>query len=67
MTAAQTGQRVVVTGMGIICALGATAAECWSALRGGRSGIAPIQGTDVRELRFQNGAEVQGFRAEDAF
>ena len=58
---------MVVTGMGIICALGATAAECWSALRDGRSGIAPIQATDVRELRFQNGAEVQGFRAEEHF
>lgn len=61
------GQRVVVTGMGIICALGATPAECWGALRDGRSGIAPIQATDVRELRFQNGAEVQGFRAEEHF
>ncbi len=64
MTAAQ---RVVVTGMGIICALGATAAECWSALRAGRPGIRPIQSTDVRELRFQNGAEVQGFQAEAHF
>lgn len=67
MTAAQTGRRVVVTGAGIICALGDTAAECWSALRNGRSGIAPIQSTDVHELRFQNGAEVRGFRAEEHF
>lgn len=58
---------MVVTGAGIVCALGATPAECWNALCEGRSGIAPIQSTDVHELRFQNGAEVRSFRAEDHF
>ncbi len=62
-----TTRRVVVTGAGIICALGTGAEQCWSALRNGRSGIAPIQSTDVCELRFQNGAEVRGFRAEEHF
>ncbi len=57
----------MVTGAGIICALGTDAEQCWSALREGRSGIAPIQSTDVSELRFQNGAEVRGFRAEEHF
>ena len=33
----------------------------------GARGLRPIQATDVRELRFQNGAEVQGFRAEEHF
>ena len=65
--ATQPARRVVVTGMGILCALGANAEECWSALREGRTGIAPIQSTDVSELRFQNGAEVRGFRAEEHF
>jgi len=57
----------VVTGTGIVCALGLGAAECWGALREGQSGIRPIQSTDVSGLRFQNGAEVRGFRAEDYF
>ncbi len=65
--ATQPARRVVVTGVGIICALGADAEQCWSALREGRTGIAPIQSTDVCELRFQNGAEVRGFRAEEHF
>ncbi len=65
--ATQPLRRVVVTGAGIICALGIDAEQCWSALREGRSGIAPIQSTDVSELRFQNGAEVRGFRAEEHF
>ncbi len=65
--ATQPLRRVVVTGTGIICALGTDAEQCWSALREGRSGIAPIQSTDISGLRFQNGAEVRGFRAEEHF
>ena len=61
------GRRVVVTGTGVVCALGLNAVECWTALREGRSGIAPILATDVSELRFQSGAEVRGFRAENHF
>jgi nodulation protein E len=57
----------VVTGVGIVCALGANATECWRALREGRTGIAPIQSTDVVGLRFQNGAEVRGFLPEEHF
>jgi nodulation protein E len=57
----------VVTGTGVLCALGSNSAECWSALREGRSGIAPIQSVEMTGLRFQNGAEAHGFRAEDHF
>ncbi len=60
-------RRVVVTGAGILCSLGSNAAQCWSALREGRSGIAPIQSTYMHGLRFQNGAEVRGFQATDHF
>jgi nodulation protein E len=60
-------RRVVVTGTGILCALGSNAAECWRALREGRSGIAPILSVDMEGLRFQNGAEVRGFEATDHF
>jgi nodulation protein E len=58
---------VVVTGAGVLCALGSNPAECWNALREGRSGIAPIQSVDMAGLRFQNGAEARSFRAEDHF
>jgi nodulation protein E len=57
----------VVTGTGVLCALGSNSAECWSALREGRSGIAPIQSVEMTGLRFQKGAEAHGFRAEDHF
>jgi nodulation protein E len=65
--ATPSGRRVVVTGTGVVCALGSNPAECWSALRAGRSGIAPIRSVDMEGLRFQNGAEAQGFRAEHHF
>lgn len=58
---------MVVTGAGVVCALGSNPAECWSALRAGRSGIAPIASLNMDGLRFQNGAEARGFRAEDHF
>ncbi len=63
----QPARRVVVTGMGIVCALGEGAGACWSALREGRTGIGPIASVETHELRFRTGAEVRGFRAEDHF
>lgn len=62
-----TPRRVVVTGMGIVCALGLDAAACWSALREGRSAIRTIQSVDMQGMRFQHGAEVCDFRPEDHF
>jgi nodulation protein E len=58
---------VVITGAGIFCALGHNAAECWSALRDGRTGIAPIQSLELDGLRFRTGAEVRGFVPADHF
>lgn len=55
------GRRVAITGMGLICTLGHNLAATWSALRAGRSGIAPITAVDTTQLRFQNGAEVRDY------
>ncbi|RPI09775.1 MAG: beta-ACP synthase, partial [Acidobacteriales bacterium] len=60
-------QRVVVTGIGVISALGSGRDAFWGALREGRPGIAPIRAVDCTELRFQNGAEVGGYNPEDHF
>jgi len=54
-------QRVAITGMGIISALGADLASNWSSLSQGKPGIAPIQLVDTSNLRFQNGAEVREY------
>lgn len=62
-------RRVAITGIGIISPLGGSVEENWSALREGRSGIAPLEGIDFHKLtlRFQNGAQVRGFDATKHF
>src|SRR5262252_654444 len=60
-------RRVVITGMGAICALGRNAAECAESLRAGRALIAPIESCDMSQLRFQNGAEVRGYSHQPYF
>jgi nodulation protein E len=52
---------VVLTGAGVISALGHNCSEFWQGLAAGRSGIQPLQAVDRGLLRFPNGAEVQGF------
>jgi nodulation protein E len=42
-------------------------AEFWSSLEQGRSGIAPIETVDSAKLRFQNGAEVHGYKSTGYF
>jgi len=59
--------RVVVTGIGVISALGLNAQEFWEALHHGFSGIRPIDTIDDGQLRFKNVAQVPGFSPEAEF
>ncbi len=54
-------RRVVITGNGSISALGRTSAEFADSLRAGRCGIGPIESCDTSDIRFKNGAEVNGY------
>jgi len=54
-------QRVVITGMGAVTALGPTATGTWAAMREGRVAIGPITSMPRDGLRFGIAAEVQGF------
>jgi nodulation protein E len=60
-------RRVVITGVGAICALGRNAAEFGESLRQGRCGIGPIESADTTLLRFRNGAEVRGYSHQPYF
>jgi nodulation protein E len=60
-------RRVVVTGLGIVSALGRNVDEFWRALLAGRPGIGPITLIDVSALRFQNGAQAWSFDSNDHF
>jgi len=59
--------RVVVTGLGVISAIGNNAGEFWQSLQAGCSGIAPLESVDRTELRFSNGAEVRNYAPEQYF
>ena len=54
-------RRVVVTGIGLICGVGKTAAEVWEGLLAGRSGMAEITAFDLTGHSVRLAAEVKDF------
>jgi 3-oxoacyl-[acyl-carrier-protein] synthase II len=54
-------RRVVVTGIGLICAVGNTSAEVWTNLLAGKSGVAQITGFDSTGFACTIAAEVKNF------
>jgi 3-oxoacyl-[acyl-carrier-protein] synthase II len=54
-------RRVVVTGLGLICAVGNTSAEAWTNLLAGKSGVATIAGFDTTGFACTIAAEVKNF------
>ena len=54
-------RRVVVTGVGLVCACGIGTEETWQALRAGKSGIAPITQFDSTGYDCRFAGEVRGF------
>lgn len=57
----------MITGVGVVSALGNNADEFWSAVSAGRSGIGPITKADTSTIRFKNAAEVKGFDEKEHF
>lgn len=57
-------RRVVVTGVGLVSALGNTAQETWAGLIEGRSGVGPITHFDATEFPVRFAAEVKDFEPE---
>jgi nodulation protein E len=60
-------RRVVITGIGVLSAIGKNRFEFEQSLQAGRSGIGKFTNPAFAELRFQNAAEVRGFNAEHHF
>jgi nodulation protein E len=59
--------RVAVTGMGLVCALGNNVAECWPLLARGESRIRPLADPGTPPYKFRHGAEAVDFRPLDHF
>jgi nodulation protein E len=60
-------RRVVVTGLGVISALGSNRVEFWNHLCEGKTGIGPMVSLDAAQLRNKNAAEVRDFNPGDHF
>ena len=54
-------RRVVITGMGAICALGHDARTVWVGMREGKSAIAPLTGFENQDMRVKVAAQVRDF------
>jgi 3-oxoacyl-[acyl-carrier-protein] synthase II len=54
-------RRVVVTGLGLICAVGNTTPEVWANVLAGKSGVGRITGFDASNFACQIAAEVKNF------
>jgi len=57
-------RRVVVTGLGVVTALGQDVAEFWRRLLAGESGISRIEAFDVKDYAVQIAGEIKDFRPE---
>lgn len=57
-------RRVVVTGMGVLSAIGKNLGEHWDSLLACRSGIRELTCVDREQISFPNGAEIQGYDPE---
>jgi len=55
------GRRVVVTGIGLICAVGNTTDEVWKNLLSAKSGVARITSFDTTQFACKIAAEVKNF------
>ena len=57
-------ERVVITGIGVVNAIGNTKEEYWDALAVGKNGVGPLTSFDATNYRTQIAAEVKNFEAE---
>lgn len=60
-------RRVVITGMGVVTALGDTLDQFWSGLIEGRSGVGPLTLFDTTEFKVHFGGQVRDWNPEVRF
>ncbi|KPV58916.1 3-oxoacyl-ACP synthase [Paenibacillus sp. A3] len=60
-------QRVVITGLGVMSALGRDLETFWGNLLSGKSGVSAIESFDVSEYPTRIAAEIKDFNPEDYF
>ena len=60
-------RRVVITGTGVISALGKNTGSFWQSLLAGSSGIGEIRSIDNSQIRFKHAAEIHNYVPEKHF
>ncbi|GIW89495.1 MAG: 3-oxoacyl-[acyl-carrier-protein] synthase 2 [Isosphaeraceae bacterium] len=60
-------RRVVITGMGVVTALGTRLEDYWSALLAGRSGVGPLTLFDTTDFKVHFGGQVQNWDPDAHF
>src|ERR1700733_4760357 len=65
METARMKRRVVVTGAGLVTALGCELADFWDAICAGKSGVGPLKRFDTTEFKVTFGGEIRDFAPED--
>jgi len=58
-------RRVVVTGVGVVTALGTNVSEFWDNLCAGKSGVSHLQRFDPTDFKVRFGGEIKDFSAEE--
>lgn len=59
--------RVAITGLGLVCALGNNVDECWKHLATGETGIRPLSDPGCPPYKFRTGAQALSFQPLDYF
>ena len=58
-------RRVVVTGLGVVTALGCEIPEFWDRICAGKSGVGPLRRFDVHNFKVRFAGEINGFNAAE--
>jgi nodulation protein E len=61
MTTIDPARRVVVTGMGAVTPIGQNVPDFWDALRRGQSGVGPVGGFPLEDLKILIAAQIKNF------
>jgi nodulation protein E len=61
MTAVDPARRVVVTGMGVVTPIGQNVPDFWDGLKRGQSGVGPVGGFPLEDLKILIAAQIKGF------
>src|SRR6478609_3534232 len=55
------GRRVVVTGIGVVTPIGTTVPEFWAGLKAGKSGVSPLEGFPLDDLKILIAAQIKNY------